>query len=422
MKIGTFRAFKSRNYRLYFAGQSVSLIGTWMQRTAVIWIVYILTHSTFMLGVTYFATQFPSFLLSLFGGVVSDRYNRFKVLLTTQVASMIQSLVLAVIVLVGHYTVWEIISLGIILGIINAFDVPARQSLVFEMIDDKDDLPNALALNSSMVNLSRLIGPAIAGIVLEKLGGGVCFFLNAASFVAVITSLLLMRLPVYVPKPRTQKVFADLKDGLVYLKRNPTLASLILMLALMSLMVLPFSTLLPVYAKEIFKGNASTFGIIDSFIGLGALSGAIFLASVKPGRNLRKILLINTVVFGAGLILFSHETNYPIALVFAMAAGFGMMNQTTVTNTLLQTGSAPNMRGRVISFFAMSFFGMQPLGSLMIGSISQVIGTKVTLMSEGIVAILIAGVFSYYVRKARLRQEDKALLEENPEEVAVVRS
>jgi MFS family permease len=420
MNIGTFRAFKSRNYRLYFAGQSVSLIGTWMQRTAVSWIVYILTHSTFMLGVTLFATQFPSFLLSLFGGVVSDRYNRFKVLLTTQVASMIQSLLLAVVVLLGHYNVTEIISLGVILGVINAFDVPARQSLVYEMIDSKDDLPNALALNSSMVNLSRLIGPAIAGIVLEKLGDGVCFLLNAASFVAVITSLLFMKLPPYVPKPRTQKAFADLKDGLVYLKRNPTLASLILMLAIMSLLVLPFTTLLPVYAKVIFKGTASTFGIIDSFIGLGALGGAIFLASIKPGSNLRKILLINTGIFGAGLILFSHETNYPIALVFAMTAGFGMMSQTTVTNTLLQTGAAPNMRGRVISFFAMSFFGMQPLGSLLIGSISQAIGTQVTLMSEGILAILIALIFSYYVRRARLREEDKAILDENPQEVVAV--
>lgn len=409
MKIGTFRAFKSRNYRLYFAGQSVSLIGTWMQRTAVSWVVYILTHSTFMLGVTMFATQFPSFLLSLFGGVVSDRYNRFKVLMTTQIASMVQSLVLAIFILLGHYNVYLIISLGVVLGIINAFDVPARQSLVYEMIDNKEDLPNALALNSSMVNLSRLIGPAIAGLVLEKLGDGVCFLLNAASFLAVITSLLFMRLPVYVPKPRTQKAFADLKDGLVYLKRNPNLASLLLMLAIMSLLVLPFTTLLPVYAKVIFKGNASTFGIIDSFIGLGALGGAIFLASIKPGSNLRRILLINTGIFGAGLILFSHETNYPIALVFAMTAGFGMMSQTTVTNTLLQTGAAPNMRGRVISFFAMSFFGMQPLGSLLIGSISEAIGTPITLLSEGIIAILIALVFSYYVRKARLREAVEAV-------------
>src|SRR6202161_490153 len=189
--VRTFRAFKSRNYRLYFTGQSVSLIGTWMQKTAVSWVIYTLTHSTFMLGLTLFASQFPSFLFSLFGGVVSDRYNRYRVLLTTQAASLIQALLLATLILLKHYAVWEILSLSVVLGIINAFDVPARQSLVYEMVDDKADLPNALALNSSMVNLSRLIGPAIAGIVLESIGDGACFLLNALSFVAVIGALLL---------------------------------------------------------------------------------------------------------------------------------------------------------------------------------------------------------------------------------------
>jgi MFS family permease len=401
-KITTFRAFRSRNYRLYFIGQSVSLIGTWMQRTAVSWTVYILTHSTVMLGVTLFATQFPSFLFSLLGGVVSDRYNRFRVLLGTQAASMIQSLLLALVILLGHYTVWEIIGLGTVLGIINAFDVPARQSLVYEMIDSKEDLSNAVALNSSMVNLSRLVGPAIAGFVLEQFGAGACFLLNALSFMAVITSLLLMRLPPYVRQPRTQRPLADLKDGLVYLRANRELASLILMLALMSLLVLPFGTLLPVYAKVIFKGTASTFGVIDSFIGFGALAGAIFLASIPAGSNLRRILLINTVVFGAGLMLFSHETHFPLALAFLTTAGFGMMSQTTVTNTLLQTKADPHMRGRVISFFAMSFFGMQPLGSLLVGGISAAIGAQRTILAQGIVAVLIAMIFSYYIRKARL--------------------
>jgi MFS family permease len=417
-KISTFRAFRSRNYRLYFAGQSVSLIGTWMQRTSVSWIVYVITHSPFMLGVSMFATQFPSFLLSLAGGVVSDRYNRYRVLLGTQVLSMIQSLVLALLVFSEgtHLNVWAVISLGTVLGVINAFDVPARQSLVYDMINDKDDLPNAVALNSSMVHLSRLIGPALAGFILEKLGGGTCFLLNACSFVAVITSLLLMKLPPYVRKPRTQNSFADLKDGVTYLISHRELGSLILMLALMALLVLPFGTQLPVYAKVIFKGSASTFGIIDSFIGFGALGGAIFLASVPKGSNLRRILLINTVIFGVALIVFSHMTNFPIALAFLTAAGFGMMSQTTVTNTLLQTQAAPNMRGRVISFFAMSFFGMQPLGALLIGSLSQVIGAPLTVMLEGIIAVLIAIFFSYYVRKARL--ERAAAIAEPHAEVA----
>src|SRR6201985_1300469 len=214
MKITTFSAFKSRNYRLYFTGQSISLIGTWMQKTAVSWVIYSLTHSTFMLGLTLFASQFPSFLFSLIGGVVSDRYDRYKVLLTTQIASLIQAALLAILILLKHYSVWEILTLSVMLGIINAFDVPARQSLVYDMVDDKSDLPNALALNSSMVNLSRIIGPAIAGIVLETLGDGACFLLNALSFVAVIASLLLMRLPKYVKKEHKKNVFGELKEGL----------------------------------------------------------------------------------------------------------------------------------------------------------------------------------------------------------------
>src|SRR6201995_1332652 len=217
-KINTFKAFKSRNYRLYFTGQSISLIGAWMQKTAVSWVIYDLTHSTFMLGLTLFASQFPSFIFSLIGGVVSDRYNRFKVLLGTQVASMIQASILAVLIFAGHYAVWKILSLSVRLGVINAFDVPARQSLVYEMIEDKKDLPNALALNSSMDNLSRLIGPAIAGFVLEKFGDGTCFLLNAFSFLAVIGSLLLMRLPAYIKQVHNKNAFGELREGLAYLK------------------------------------------------------------------------------------------------------------------------------------------------------------------------------------------------------------
>jgi MFS family permease len=405
MKITTFSAFRSRNYRLYFTGQSISLIGTWMQKTAVSWVIYDLTHSTFMLGLTLFASQFPSFIFSLIGGVVSDRYNRFRVLLTTQVASMIQASILAILILAGHYAVWEILSLSVMLGLINAFDVPARQSLVYEMIDDKKDLPNALALNSSMVNLSRLIGPAIAGFVLENLGDGVCFLLNALSFVAVIGSLLLMKLPKYIKQVHTKNAFGELREGFTYLKQTPSIGFVIIMLGLISLFVLPFSTLLPVYAKDIFKGTASTFGILDSVIGLGAFSGAIFLASLKSGSNLKKILAINTLIFGTGLILFSHEGNYPLALVFATVAGFGMMSQITVSNTLIQTTVEPNMRGRVISFYAMAFFGMQPLGGLLIGSLSKWIGTPDTMLAEGIFALIIGALHMRFLRKEKLKKQ-----------------
>ncbi len=404
-----FRAFKSHNYTLYFTGQSISLIGTWMQKTAVSWVIYTLTHSTLMLGVTLFASLFPSFLFSLIGGVVSDRYNRYKVLLTTQIASLIQALLLAILILLKHYEVWEILTLSVVLGVINAFDVPARQSLVYDMVDDKEDLPNALALNSSMVNLSRIIGPAIAGIVLEKLGDGTCFLLNALSFVAVIISLLLMKLPKYVKREHKKNVFGELKEGWTYIKNTPSIAFVLIMLTLMSLMVLPFSTLIPYYAKDVFKGTASTFGVIDSFIGLGAFSGAIFLASLKAGTDLNRILFINTLVFGVGLILFSHEHHYALALAAVTLAGFGMMSQITVTNTVIQTSVSPNMRGRVISFYAMAFFGMQPLGGLLVGLVSKWIGAADTLFGEGVAALLVGVLHWRHLHKQKLKNQQDVL-------------
>jgi MFS family permease len=414
MNISTFNAFKSRNYRLYFAGQSISLVGTWMQKTAVSWVIYSQTHSKFLLGVTLFASLFPSFLLSFLGGVVSDRYDRYKLLLATQAASMVQAVLLTGFIFFGYYNVWIIIGLSALLGVINAFDVPARQSLVYEMVDDKADLPNALALNSSMVNLSRLVGPGIAGLVLEKFGDTICFGANAASFIAVIGSLLLMKLPKSVAKPHNHNIFFELKEGFSYIKNTPSIKFVLMMLAMISLFVLPFSTLIPVYAKDIFKGTASTFGVIDSLIGLGALSGAIFLASLKPGHNLKKILAINTLVFGAGLVIFSHMPSYPLALLFAAVTGFGMMSQITISNTLIQTTVDPAMRGRVISFYAMAFFGMQPLGGLLVGGISQKIGVPDTVLGEGIVALIIGLLHMRFLKKKTLEKATVNTLEHSP--------
>lgn len=376
-----------------------------MQRTAVSWVVYSMTHSTFMLGLAIFAGQFPSFILSVWGGVVSDRYDRYKVLLATQIASMIQAMILAVLVLLNVATVWEIIGLGTILGVINAFDLPARQSLVYAMVDSEDDLPNAIALNSSMVNMARLVGPAISGFVLEKLGDGFCFALNAASFVAVIGSLLLMRLEHSAMPARKKDMLGEFREGMSYLKHTPSIALVILMLALMSLLVTPFNTLLPVYAKVIFKGNATTFGYLNSAIGLGALFGAIFLASLKNRSNLRKILFINTLIFGVGLILFSHASILPVALVFAMAAGFGMMSQTTISNTIIQTTVHPSMRGRVISYYAMAFMGMMPIGGLLVGAVSQYVGAPDTILVEGILALIIAMVFSHSLLQKKTKKK-----------------
>jgi MFS family permease len=414
MSISTFNAFKSRNYRLFFSGQCVSLIGTWMQKTAVSWVVYTETHSEMMLGVTLFASMFPTFLLSFLGGIAADRMDRYKLLLQTQIASMIQAILITALMFFRHYNVWEIIALSAVLGIINAFDVPARQSLIYELVDDKKDLPNALALNSSMVNLSRLIGPGIAGIALERLGYVSCFGMNALSFIAVIASLMMMRLPKHIPKQSTKNVLGDIKEGLQYVRNTPSIALVIIMLALTSLLVMPFSTLMPVYAKDIFNGTATTFGAIDSFIGLGAFASALFLASIKPSRNLMKILAINTVVFGLGLVLFSHESNYRIALLFITIAGFGMMSQMTISNTLIQTTVNHSMRGRVISLYAMAFFGMQPLGGLLIGSVTHLIGTPNTVLAEGIITIIIAILLFLVIRnkKATAVKELEAVVEQ----------
>ena len=414
-RINTFRAFQNRNYNLYFTGQSVSLIGTWMQRTGISWVVYTMTHSTVMLGLTVFASQFPSFLFSLWGGILSDRYNRYKLLLLTQAASMIQAILLAILTLTNHFVVWQILTLSVILGIINAFDLPARQPLVHELVTNKDDIPNALALNSSMVNIARLVGPALSGIVLGYFGAGICFLINAISFVAVIVSLLLMKLPAYKPVISTNKITRDISEGFSYLKNTPSISLILLLLAVLSLLILPYDTLLPVFAKIVFKGDAATFGYISSFIGLGAIGGTIFLASLRQGASLKSLLLINIAIVGVGLILFSRINNFPIAMLFATLSGFGAMSQNTICITIIQVKTDAAMRGRVMSYVAMAYFGMLPLGSLLIGSISQKIGAQDTLLLQGIISLLIAGTVAAFLRKERLKKEDMGQLEEAEE-------
>jgi MFS family permease len=270
-----------------------------------------------------------------------------------------------------------------------------------------------------MVNLSRLIGPAIAGLILEKFGNVFCFGANALSFVAVIGSILMMRLP-YLKKTHTEKnILHDIKDGWSYLKQTKSIRFIIIMLGLISLFVLPFSTLIPVYAKDIFKGSASTFGIIDSAIGLGAFGGAIFLASLKPTVNLRKILAINTISFGVGLVLFSYMHFYPAALACATLAGFGMMSQITISNTIIQTTVSQHMRGRMISFYAMAFFGMQPLGGLIVGSVSQWIGVPETVMAQGCIALLIGALHFRFLKRNKLNAVVKNIQPVQPQEAAV---
>jgi len=313
------------------------------------------------------------------------------VLLLTQVLSMVQAGLLTLLVFFRPDAVWGILGLSVGLGIINGFDVPARQSLVHELVEDKQDLPNALALNSSMVNLSKLVGPAVAGLAIETLGAPVCFALNTLSFVAVIGSLLAIKRPVYVAQPHPKNILGELKEGFQYVRATPEIRFIILMLGLVSLLVLPFTTLMPVYAKDIFHGTATTFGLIDSSIGLGAFVGALYLASRPPGTNLHRILAANTLIFGAGLILFSHAPWYPLALACIAVGAFGMMSQITISNTLLQTTADPAMRGRVISFYVLAYTGMVPLGSLLVGIISQHIGVQNTVLAQGVLALGLGG-------------------------------
>lgn len=389
----TFRAFRNRNYALFFCGQSLSQIGTWMQRTAVIWVIYSVSHSAAMIGLSIFAQQFPSFLLSLFGGVVADRYPRQKILLVTQTASMVQAILLAVLILYNHYVIWEILTLSAVLGTINAFDVPARQPMIHEMVNDKEDLANAISLNSAIVNLARLIGPALSGMVLQHFGAGICFSINALSFLAVIVSLLLMNFPAYHFRSSDKKVISEVAEGIKYLKNDPSLSTLLLLLICLSIFILPYNTLLPVFAKVVFKGDASTYGYLSAAIGLGALAGSFLLASAKKGINLRKILLLSIIILGIGLILFSRVGTIGLALPFLVIIGLGSLAPMSIIITIIQMESAAAMRGRVMSYVALAYFGMLPLGSLLIGNISQKIHAPLTMLLQGLAALVVAGLF-----------------------------
>ena len=415
--ISTFRAFRSRNYTLYFIGRSVSQFGTWMQRTAVVWVIYNMTHSAFMLGLTIFAEQFPSFLLSIFGGIASDRYDRFQIIKITQIISIIQASLLAILMMTGHQVIWEILTLSIILGIVNAFDVPARQALVNEVVQEEADLPNALALNSAMASLARLLGPSLSGIILQRFGAGTCFFLNAGSFAGVMISLMFMEHPPYTPPKIKKKVIFELTEGFSYLRRTPAIGLIILMLAMVSLLVLPYDTLLPVFAKEVFKGDAATFGYITSFIGMGAVGGTILLASLKLGTDLKLLLLIASIILGVGLILFSHTAYFPLAMFFAALSGFGAVCQATISNTIIQMEAAPRMRGRVISILIMAMFGMLPLGSLIIGALSQWIGATYAMLCQGIIGLFITILFSRFLRRDYLHRKIRKNVDKNTKEL-----
>jgi MFS family permease len=395
------RALKYYNFRLYFVGQAISLIGTWMQRLAVSWLVYTVTHSAFWLGVVGFAGQIPVLLLSPYAGAYVDRHSRYRTLLKTQIASMIQAGLLSLIVFIGFYNMAAIIALSVALGVINAFDTPARQSMMIVLVQDKKDLPNAIALNSSMVTLARLVGPAAGGILLSTYGEDVCFFINFLSFVAVIASLLLMKIKVPDRKKAQEHIWQNLKEGYQYLRHHEGLRSAILHMALISLLVMPYTTLLPVYAKAVFKGDVTTFSWLNSISGLGALIGAIFMANLRSGRNLLRIIIYATLLFCICLSLFSFNKNIIAALVFIMLAEAGLLAMIAATNTYIQTNVDEKMRGRVISYYVMAFQGMQPVGSFLVGVSGHYFSGPHTVLIEGIAGTLVSLSFIPFFKRAR---------------------
>jgi MFS family permease len=395
----TFRSLKYRNYRLFFGGQSISLIGTWIQRIATPWLVYDLTKSVFLLGLVGFIGQIPTFLLAPFAGVLSDRWNRYRIMIITQVLAMLQALILAWLVATGTVRVWHVIVLSGFLGCINAFDIPARQSFVLEMVDKKEDLSNAIALNSSMVNGARLLGPSLAGILIAATGEGICFFLNALSYLFVIWSLLLMKISPRTDDGNHKSLLAELTEGVVYTFGFAPIRNIILLLTLISLMGMPYAVLMPVFAKEILAGGSHTFGFLMGASGLGALMGALYLASRKDNTGIEKIIPLAAGVFGIGLVSFSFSRYYPLSLLLMVVSGIGMMLQMATSNTVLQIIVDDDRRGRVMGFYAMAIMGTAPFGSLLAGSLAKIIGAPHTLMAGGLCCIAGALLFA-----ARLSQ------------------
>ena len=395
------RALRHRNYRLFFGGQSVSLIGTWMTRIATSWLVYRLTGSAMLLGLVGFAGQLPSFLLGPIAGVWVDRLDRHKVLVVTQVLAMLQSFALAVLALMGRITVWDILWLNAFQGVINAFDMPARQAFVVEMVTDRNDLSNAIALNSSMVNMARLIGPSIAGIIIAAVGEGYCFLIDGFSYLAVIASLLFMHLAAVIPVRREKNVFADLKEGWQYVTGFSPIRDVMLLLCVASLMGMPYMVLMPIFAGTILHGGPHTLGFLMGATGVGALTGAVLLAARKTVLGLGRVVPLAATAFGAGLIVFAFSRWLWLSFILMFVVGFGMMQQMAGSNTILQTISPDDKRGRVMSYYTVSIVGMAPFGSLLSGWLAARMGAPLALAIGGAVCLAGAGLFALRLRRIR---------------------
>jgi MFS family permease len=389
------RALRHRNYRLFFVGQGVSLVGTWLTRVAMSWLVYRLTKSAFLLGLVGFAGQLPTFVVAPFAGVLVDRWNRHRVLLVTQVLALLQSALLAVFALSGTITVWHVLVLASFQGFINAFDTPARQAFLVEMIDAREDLPNAIALNSSMVNAARLLGPSIAGVLVAAVGEGWCFAADAVSYLAVVASLLAMRVPAR-PARRVPvgPVMQELAVGFRYVARFAPIRAILLLLAVVSLTGIPYTVLMPVFASDVLHGGPHLLGILMAVNGLGALAGALWLASRPSVLGLGRVIVGSGVLFGVALVGFGLGRSVWLAVPLLALAGTGMMVEMAASNTLVQTLVDEDKRGRVMSFYTMAFFGMAPFGSLAAGLLGARLGAPATVMIGGVFTIGAAVLFA----------------------------
>jgi MFS family permease len=387
------RALRAPNFRLFFSGQSISLIGTWMTRIATSWLVYRLTGSAWLLGIVGFMGQIPTFLLAPFAGVWVDRWNKRTVLVWTQVLAALQSLALAALTLTHRVTIADILALSVLQGLINAFDMPGRQAFMVEMVDDKRDLGNAIALNSSIVNLARLVGPSLAGMVIALYGEGWCFLVDGISYFAVIASLLMMHLRPLLTPERADTMFAQLREGWQYITRFLPIRNLLLLFAVVSLMGMPYTVLMPVFASQVLHGGPHTLGFLMGAAGVGALVSAVMLALRKTVKGLLRMVPISAALFGAGLVAFGFSHILWLSLALMLVVGFGMMQGMAASNTIIQTLAPADKRGRVMSYYTMAFVGMAPFGSLLAGGLARTMSASSAVVITGSCCILGAAWF-----------------------------
>jgi MFS family permease len=404
------RALRHRNFRLFFGGQTISLVGTWMTRVATGWLVYRLTGSALLLGTVSFAGQIPSFLLAPFAGVWVDRLDRRQVLIWTQTLSMVQSLTLAALTLSGHITIPWLLVLSVMQGCVNAFDMPGRQSFMVLMVDDKRDLQNAIAINSSMVNAARLIGPSLAGMLIAVSSEGWCFLIDGVSYIAVIISLLMMRVHAPIVQRKATSMLTELAAGWTYVSGFLPIRTILMLFALVSLMGMPFVVLMPIFAKVVLHGGPHTLGFLMGSMGLGALLSALSLAARRNVRGLVRIIPVAAGVFGLGLVGLGLSHWFWFSMFTVFIAGMGMMQGMAASNTVIQTIVTDDKRGRVMSYYTMAFMGMAPFGSLLAGTMAHNFGAPMTVLTNGIVVLLGAAWFA--TRLPAVRRQIRTIYQE----------